>query len=182
MLALVARAVDLPANVRVETFGAKVRLRRGARLVGLLVPEFRRRPVAVLAHMSPVYAVVAAPVDTTAGRCRCSCGSRTGAHSRTLQLAERLATKILIVSDQSFPFPSRKVVASATASRSAGRPARRANDGVLRLLSLGRTSPAKGLETVVKPEQLVEGVPVEAEIRGPSLTGPRSCIGRSSGR
>ena len=40
VLTLVARPADLPANVRVKEFGAGGQLLRGARLVGLLVPEF----------------------------------------------------------------------------------------------------------------------------------------------
>ena len=96
VLTLVARPVDLPANVRVKEFGANGQLLRGARLVGLLVPELRRRPVAVLAHMSPIYAVLAAPVTRPLG-VPLLLRFTHWRQSRTLKLAERLATKILSV-------------------------------------------------------------------------------------
>ena len=131
VLTLVARPVDLPANVRVKEFGANGQLLRGARLVGLLVPELRRRPVAVLAHMSPIYAVLAAPV-TRPLRVPLLLWFTHWRQSRTLRLAERLATKILSVSDQSFPLPSRKVVATGHGIEVPGeRPAPRADDGTL---------------------------------------------------
>jgi len=170
VLTLVARPADLPANVRVEEFGAGGRLSRGARLVRLLAPELRRRPVAVLAHMSPIYAVLAAPL-TRPLRVPLLLWFTHWRQSRMLRLAERLATKVLSVSEQSFPLPSRKLVATGHGIEVPDElPAPRADDGTLRLLSLGRTSSAKGLATVIEAVQLLDGVPVEAELRGPSLT------------
>jgi glycosyltransferase involved in cell wall biosynthesis len=88
-----------------------------------------------------------------------------------LRLAERLATKVLSVSEQSFPLPSRKVVATGHGIEVPDElTASRVDDGTLRFLSLGRTSPAKGLATVIEAVLLLDGVPVEAELRGPSLT------------
>jgi glycosyltransferase involved in cell wall biosynthesis len=170
VLTLTARPVDLPANVRVKEFGANGQLLRGARLVGLLIPELRRRPVAVLAHMSPIYAVLAAPV-TRPLRVPLLLWFTHWRQSPTLRLAERLATKILSVSDQSFPLHSRKVVATGHGIEVPDeRPAARPDDGTLRLVALGRTSPAKGLSTVIEAVQRLADIPVEAELRGPSLT------------
>jgi glycosyltransferase involved in cell wall biosynthesis len=170
VLTLAARPVDLPSNVRVKEFGGKGRLLRGARLVGLLIPELRRRPVAVLAHMSPIYAVLAAPV-TRPFRIPLLLWFTHWRQSPTLRLAERLATKVLSVSDQSFPLPSRKVVATGHGIEvPRERPAPRADDGTLRLVSLGRTSAAKGLSTVIEAVHRLADLPVEAELRGPSLT------------
>jgi hypothetical protein len=44
----------------------------------------------------------------------------------------------------------------------------RTADGRLRAVALGRTSPAKGLETIVRAAELAD---VELELRGPSSTG-----------
>jgi glycosyltransferase involved in cell wall biosynthesis len=120
--------------------------------------------------MSPIYAVLAAPV-TRPMRVPLLLWFTHWRQSPTLRLAERLSTKILSVSDRSFPLPSRKVVATGHGIEvPAQRPAPRQHDGTLRIVSLGRTSPAKGLSTVVEAVQRLDDIPVEAELRGPSLT------------
>ena len=58
VLALSATPTSLPANVVVRAFGGPTQLERGARLLAGLAPELCRRPVAVLAHMAPIYAVL----------------------------------------------------------------------------------------------------------------------------
>jgi len=62
VLTLSARDASLPENVRVKVIAAPPPVLRGARFAAALVPELRPRPVAVLAHMSPIYAVLAAPL------------------------------------------------------------------------------------------------------------------------
>src|SRR3954464_10009832 len=52
----------LPENCRVRSFGAQTKAGRGVRFESALAAELRRRPVAVLAHMCPIYAVLAAPL------------------------------------------------------------------------------------------------------------------------
>ena len=61
VLALREGEHGLPANVRVKSIAAPSQALRGARFAAALAPELRRRPVAVLAHMAPIYAVLAAP-------------------------------------------------------------------------------------------------------------------------
>jgi glycosyltransferase involved in cell wall biosynthesis len=167
VLALHAAPTELPANVRVETFGAGTSPFTAARLAARLAPELRHRPVAVIAHMSPVYAIVAAPL-TRPLRVPLLLWFTHWRDSRPLRVAERVATRVVSVDERSFPFPTRKLVAVGHGIELGGPPVRRPVDGVLRLLALGRTSPAKGLATMVDAVAGLEGV--ELEIRGPSLT------------
>src|ERR1043166_156913 len=44
VLALSAAPTELPANVRVKTFGARTQAGKGVRFVAALAPELRRRP------------------------------------------------------------------------------------------------------------------------------------------
>ena len=54
-----AVAGALPANVRVREFGAPTQLQRGLRFEAALARELQPRPDAVVAHMVPLYAVLA---------------------------------------------------------------------------------------------------------------------------
>jgi glycosyltransferase involved in cell wall biosynthesis len=89
--------------------------------------------------------------------------------SRLLVLAERLSTHVLTVDVTTFPLRSPKVVPighgidTAEFACASREPAPR-----LRALALGRTSPAKGLATIVEAARLAD---VDLELRGPSLTG-----------
>ena len=52
----------VPANARVREFGARTQAERGARFTAALARELRPRPIGVVAHMVPLYAVLAAPL------------------------------------------------------------------------------------------------------------------------
>ena len=56
----------LPANVHVQSFRASTKAGRTAHYLRALVPALAERPIAVIAHMSPVYAVLAATVGIIA--------------------------------------------------------------------------------------------------------------------
>ena len=170
VLALAAVPTELPANVRVHTFGGSNQAVRGARLVALVARETRRKPVAVLAHMSPIYAVLAAPVTRPRGVPLLLWFTHWRA-TRLLSVAERLATRVVTVDPHSYPFQSAKVVPVGHGIDVGALPrVERPDDGVLRLLALGRTSPAKGLEPLVRAVSQLGDLRVELEIRGPSLT------------
>ena len=59
----------LPENATIRTFSASRRARRGMRFESALARELSRRPrpSAVLAHMCPIYAVLAAPLARPTG-------------------------------------------------------------------------------------------------------------------
>src|SRR5262245_35492808 len=61
VLALEGNADALPDSCRVLTFAASSRSARTARFASRLTTACRGRPMAVLAHMAPVYAVLASP-------------------------------------------------------------------------------------------------------------------------
>ena len=165
VLALRAVPGALPGNCRVRTFGASTQLERTARFTAALARELRAQ--AVIAHMSPIYAVLAAPLCGPA-RVPILLWFTHWRDSRTLRLAERVATAVATVDRSSFPFASSKVHAIGHGIDVSEFPCRPqpAND-VLKVLALGRTSPAKGLEAVIEGARLAGA---ELEVRGPSET------------
>ncbi len=88
--------------------------------------------------------------------------------SRTLVLAERASAAVLTVDRRSFPLASEKVVAIGHGIDLARFPCvEREAAGRLRVVALGRTSPAKGYGTIVRAAELAGA---ELELRGPSFT------------
>ena len=164
----------LPANCRVQTFAARTRVGRGARFEAALARELARRPrpAAVIAHMCPIYAVLSAPFARPLG-VRVLLWYTHWRASRLLAFADRVSTAVITVDRRSFPLDSRKVVAIGHGIDLAAYPCvdRGERDG-LALLSLGRTSPAKGLDTVIRAVAEVSGARLTQ--LGPSLTAEES--------
>ncbi len=164
----------LPANCRVRTFAARSRPGRGIRFAAVLGQELARRPrpAAVVAHMCPIYAVLAAPLARPVGipvLLWYAHWSRT----RTLELATRLSNAVISVDARAVPVASSKVIGIGhgidldqfpCAPRPAG--------GELRVLVLGRYSETKGIEPVVRAVGLARGagLDVTLECYGPTLT------------
>jgi len=172
VLALRAVPGALPANCRVRTFGGRSQTGRGVRFAAALAAELRPRPLAVVAHMSPIYAVLAAPLARPIG-VPVILWFTHWRDSRTLRLAERMSTAVATVDASSFPFASPKVHAIGHGIDVAALPCRPdPGDTPLRALALGRTSPAKGLEAIAAGVRLARerGTQIELEIRGPSET------------
>jgi glycosyltransferase involved in cell wall biosynthesis len=166
---LAASAVHgaLPPNCRVVEYGAGSRFERGRLYVTALERELRRKPAAVLVHMTPLLAVLAAPLARPRG-VPVLLWFTHWKKSRTLVLAERVSSAVLTVERRSFPFESRKVVAIGHGiDLERFTCTRREHAGRLRVVALGRTSPAKGYETVVRAAMLAG---VDLELRGPSFT------------
>jgi glycosyltransferase involved in cell wall biosynthesis len=159
VIAQSAAAADLPANVEVLTFGAAS---RAGRLVRFECELARALPGdAVVAHMIPVYVLLAAPL-VRPRRIPLLLWYTHWKASAQLRLAERLATAIVSVDRRSFPIESAKV--------------RPIGHGIdvnefdcvdpeshprVRALVLGRYSPAKGIETILRAARAVDGVDVE---------------------
>jgi glycosyltransferase involved in cell wall biosynthesis len=167
---------DLPANCTFATWAAPTRLRRGLRMLRALVPILvRRRPDAVIAHMCPIYLVLAAPFAKPL-RVPLVVWYTHWTIDRTLRLATRLCDAALSVDRRSYPLDSPKVhgighgidigefAPRDAAPPPAGRP--------LRLLALGRTSPSKGFMTLLRALELATeaGLDATLEVRGPTTT------------
>jgi glycosyltransferase involved in cell wall biosynthesis len=161
----------LPANCRVRTFHARHKLGRGLRFEAALKRERRGlRGGAVIAHMCPIYAVLAAPL-VRPRRIPLVLWFTHWRASRLLVLAERLASAVTSVDERSFPLRSKKLRAighGIDLSEFECTPPRGGGDE-LRLLTLGRYSPAKGLEVVLRSVAAV-GEGVCLDVYGPALS------------
>ena len=160
----------LPANCRVRTFRASRKLGRGARFETALARElFGLHGGAVVAHMCPIYAVLAAPLVRPL-RVPLLLWFTHWRASRLLHAAERVSTAVVTVDRRSFPLRSEKVEAighGIDLAEFSCRPPR-SGDG-LRLLALGRYSRAKGLEVVLRAVAAL-GDEVGLDVHGPALS------------
>ena len=159
----------LPANCRVRLFAARTRLGRGLRFLRALLSELRGAD-AVLAHMCPIYAVLAAPVARPRG-VRVLVWYTQWHASPTLRVAERAATRVLSVEQASFPLASKKLDAIGHGVDAAQLACRGADPAgqVLTVLALGRYSSVKGYATIIRgiAEAGARGLDVRLAIHGP---------------
>jgi len=167
----------LPANCRVRTFRANRKIGRGARFEVALARELPGlRGGAVVAHMCPIYAVLAAPLVRPLGVPLLLWFTHWRA-SRLLRAAERLSTAVISVDRRSFPLRSEKVTAIGHGidisefSCSGRETTSTLQQTVTRLdlLALGRYSRAKGLEVVLRAMAAVDRV--RLDVYGPALSG-----------
>jgi glycosyltransferase involved in cell wall biosynthesis len=153
-----ASLAGLPANVRFRSFAAPAQALRGLRFEAELVRELGRgRPTALLAHMSPIYALLSAPLlrPLSVPILLWFTQQRGGAN---LGRAERVVDSILSVDARSVPIASSKVLSighgiDISLFDCAERPV---HDG-LRLLSLGRYSDVKGHDVAIRALPAIRG-------------------------
>jgi|SRR3989442_95493 len=159
VLAQSAGSDGLPDNVVVRAFGSPARIGRGLRFERELA---RALPAeAVVAHMIPLYVLLAAPL-VRPRRIPLLLWYTHWNATWKLRAAERLATAIVSVDRRSFPLDSAKVRPighgiDVNEFSCADRPA---HEGVHALV-LGRYSPAKGLPTILDAVGQVDGVTLE---------------------
>jgi glycosyltransferase involved in cell wall biosynthesis len=160
----------LPANCRLRSFRAGRKAARGLRFeMGLTRELSGLRGGAVVAHMCPIYAVLAAPLVRPL-RVPLVLWFTHWRASRLLRAAERASTVVTSVDERSFPLPSRKLRAIGHGIDLTEFPCIPPREGPeTRLLSLGRYSSAKGLDVVLAAVGLA-GPDVRLRIHGPSLS------------
>jgi glycosyltransferase involved in cell wall biosynthesis len=156
----------LPENVVVRTFGATGRLGRGLRFERELA---RALPAdAVVAHMIPLYVLLAAPL-VRPRRIPLLLWFTHWKRSRTLEAAALAATGVVSVDRRSFPIDSAKVRPIGHGIDVSEFPCVEPEPGpTLRLLVLGRYSPAKGIPTILRAVQQArsDGLDVDVELHG----------------
>jgi glycosyltransferase involved in cell wall biosynthesis len=158
----------LPDNCTARSFAAPSQAARGARYVAALAPELMRRPVAVVAHMSPIFALLAAPLARPL-RVPLLLWFTQQAGGPSLQVAERVVDRVLTVDARSVPLHSEKVRAIGHGIDVAALscvPVRR--PPLRRLLGLGRYAPVKGWEIVLRA--LIALPDATFTLHGPMLT------------
>lgn len=167
---------DLPSNCRFRTFAAPTRLGRGIRYLRALLPLFagREAPAAVIAHMCPIYLILAAPVAALR-RTPTVLWYTHWSTNRTLRLATALSRAVLSVDRSSFPLVNSKVEGighGIDVTQFAPRTEVSRDSAELRLLALGRTSPTKGLATLVAACGRLKRAQLEftCDLYGPSTT------------
>jgi glycosyltransferase involved in cell wall biosynthesis len=166
---------DLPANTTFATWASPHRGLRGAKMLRALVPLLaRERPDAVIAHMCPIYLVLAAPFAKPLG-VPLVIWYTHWTIDRTLELATRLCDLALSVDVRSYPLRSPKVVGighGIDTHEFSPSPDARNGAGSLRLGALGRTSPSKGFLTLLSAMETAtdHGVDATLELRGPTTT------------
>jgi len=159
VIAQSGRGDALPPNVELRTFDAPTRAARAWRFERELE---RALPAAlVVAHMIPVYAVLAAPLVRPRGIPLVLWYTHWKSHL-TLRAAEKAATAIVSVDRRSFPLDSAKVrpIGHGIDVREFDCAEHEAGP-IVRALVLGRYSAAKGLATIIEAVQRADGVVLE---------------------
>jgi glycosyltransferase involved in cell wall biosynthesis len=168
VLALRVVPEALPENARGISFGAPTQAARAFRFTAALAPELGRRPTAVVAHMAPVYALLAAPVARPLRVPLLLWFTQQGAGPK-LQLAERVVDVLLTVDRRSVPLQSPKVRAIGHGIDVAALPCvPERRPPLRRLLGLGRYAPVKGWATALRA--LRELPDATLTLHGPMLT------------
>jgi glycosyltransferase involved in cell wall biosynthesis len=173
VLADAAVPAALPDNARVRRFAAVTKAGRGVRFEAALAVELLQPPDGIVAHMCPIYAVLAAPLARPLSIPIVLWYTHWRA-SPTLRAAALAATAIASVDRRSFPLASPKVRAIGHGIDVDEFPCRQHDAAEeLRLLALGRYSPAKGLDVVLRGLRRVldAGVAARLTARGPVLSG-----------
>jgi glycosyltransferase involved in cell wall biosynthesis len=161
-------AEALPDNCVAHSFAAPSQAGRGARYIAALAPELLRKPVAVVAHMSPIFALLAAPLARPL-RVPLLLWFTQQAAGPSLQTAERVVDRLLTVDERSIPLRSSKVRAIGHGIDVAALPCVPVRRPPLRrLLGLGRYAPVKGWETALRA--LTELPEATLALHGPMLT------------
>jgi glycosyltransferase involved in cell wall biosynthesis len=154
----------LPDNCRLRTFGAPTRAQRAGRFARALGSELRERPIAVICHMVPLYAIAAAPFVRPRRLPLVLWYTHWRRHI-ALRVATLLCTHVASVDARSFPLRSRKVRGIGHGIDVGEFPCQPSTDAQpLRVLSLGRYSRPKKLDELIEGVRIARARGVDARI------------------
>lgn len=160
----------LPTNCRIRTFRAPLRFARGTRFAAALAGELRPRPIGLVAHMVPLYAVLAAPLVRPLRVPLVLWYTHWDDHV-ALRTAEKVCTAVTSVDVRSFPFPSGKLHATGHGIDVSEFPCVEPEPSeTFRVLVVGRYSRGKGLDEILRAFRLVldRGLDARLTMRGPA--------------
>jgi glycosyltransferase involved in cell wall biosynthesis len=161
----------LPPNALVHKFGAATQAGRGLRFEAALARALRPRPLAVVAHMVPLYALLAAPLARPLRVPLLLWYTHWKAHA-VLRAAERVCTAVVSVDRRSFPLASSKLRPIGHGIDVSELPCvdGAVADGPLRALVLGRYSPAKGVDEILRGVRLAVDRGLDVAVRCHGVT------------
>ena len=168
-----AREGVLPANCRVRVFGAPSRAARAVNYVRTLASELRPAPLAVIAHMVPLYVVVAAPLVRPRGVPLMLWYTHWKSHL-VLRAATLLSTDVVSVDERSFPLRSRKLHGighGIDLSEFPCAPAASSSGRSLQVLTLGRYSRGKRIDELIAGVRLARQRGVDVVFAAHGTTG-----------
>ena len=151
--------VSLPENVRVSVLkpkGNEGKLAATFCLFRTLLRIVRQSPVDVIfTHMTPIYSVLAAPMAKLR-RIPLVTWYTHRSVTLTLRLAEKLSDKMLTASQESFQLASTKVIVTNHGiDTRVFRPDREKEASPQTICSMGRISPIKNYETLIKAARIL---------------------------
>jgi glycosyltransferase involved in cell wall biosynthesis len=170
------RPASFGSNVEVVSLGKERgagRFERAVRFERAMLEAARRGADAVLAHMCPEYVNLAAPVAKAHGMPTLLWFAHP-ARSTQLRVADRLADAVLTSLPGAYPLDSAKVHVIGQATDVEGLapcPSLRRRRA-LRVVAIGRTSPSKGFDVVIRAVArcMERGTDLAVRIVGPSTT------------
>lgn len=150
---------SLPENVEIYSLGKEKGERKAFRIWKFWKLFFRHyaRADAVFFHMIPEFVLAASPFLAFSRKPSALWYTHKSV-TRTLKLAERLVDYIFTASELSFRLPSKKVIFTGHAiDTNFFKPAEnKAALGAVKLLALGRISPVKDYETIIRACSLLK--------------------------
>jgi len=169
VVVLASAAGALPANVRFRSFAAPTQALRGVRFEAALARELARgRPDGFLTHMSPVYALLAAPL-LKPFRVPLLLWFTQQQGGPNFYRSMRVVDTVLSVDARSVPVSSPKVRAIGHGiDTSAFECTERPRHEGMRLLSLGRYSEVKGHDVAIRALPALRGS--QLTVRGEEAT------------
>jgi len=165
----------LPSNCRIRSFRAPSQAARGLRFASALAVELvRGRPILVVAHMCPIYAILAAPLVRPL-RIPLVLWFTHWRATDKLRLATRLSSAVVSVDLRSFPFSATKLTPighGIDLERFGCTTPRPSEERPLELIALVRYNPAKGYDVVLAAVRLAIDADTDLRltIHGPVLT------------